>query len=206
MGADNDSLSLDGSLSTSEVRKQFEAYQKGCDVESGRSYSGRLNMCPGIEFADKEFNSHDEAYEYLVNRAEKWGNAIAVKYKKSNPIDRNDSQLVKLQVLKRGLESELQSLESEFWTKVDVKLKSVEFIKCSTCKSKLETRFRVKTLKCPVCNGSFLSATDLKRRDALRIKIANIQTKINDRFEALQNKANKKGQTMRWLILGICSS
>lgn len=207
MGADFDDLTLDGKLTVSEVRKRFKDYQDECSHESGNSYSGRLNMCPDLTIENKEFNSQSEAYDYLNETCKKWENAIAVKYLVSAPLDKTDSKWDKLGKDLETLQNSLYELEREFSASVETKLKSVEFIKCSHCKSKLDTRFRVKTLKCPVCDSSFLSKSDLKKRETLKTKVETAKARLKEYHAKMQAKANaSKNRVTRWLIGGVCSS
>ena len=207
MGACFDELDLDGTLSEREVKSRFEAYQNECAHESGNSYSGRLNMCNGIKFAThKVFESQSEAYEYLNETCQKWENAIAVQYFASNPINRDDAKASKLRDAVRLSRETLQRFESALTESVESKLKSVEFIKCNGCKSRLDTRFRRKTLKCPVCESSFASKTDLKKRESLKSKVESAETKLREYLQKMQAKANTKNRAKRWLIGGVCSS
>lgn len=207
MGAEFDDLDLDGTLSEREVKSRFEAYQNECAHESGNSYSGRLNMCNGLVFAQvRVFDSQNEAYEYLQNKCQKWENAIAVKYFASNPIKQDDAKAVKLRDAVRLSRDTLQRFESALTESVETKLKTVEFIKCNGCKSRLDTRFRRKTLKCPVCESSFASKTELKKRESLKSKVESAETKLREYLQKLQAKANTKNRETRWLIGGVCSS
>lgn len=207
MGACFDELDLDGKLTMSQVEAKFKAYQNECSHESGNSYSGRLNMCHGLKFAThKIFESQNAAYEYLNETCQKWDDAIAVQYLESNPIKRDDARLVKLRQGLKTLQDALHALERQLAESAESKLKAVEFIKCSTCKSRLDTRFRVKTLRCPVCDSSFLSKTEQKRRDGLKSKVKTAETKIAEHLQKLQAKADQKTRVTRWLIGGVCSS
>lgn len=80
MGADIDTLEVK-STKVSAVQKEFKAYQKEAAYESGNSYSGRLNMCRGLEFTNRTFDSYDEAYTYLEAKVQKWDNALAAEFK-----------------------------------------------------------------------------------------------------------------------------
>ncbi len=207
MGAEFDELDLDGNLTTSQVGAKFKAYQNECSHESGNSYSGRLNMCHGLKFAThKVFESRNEAYEYLNDTCQKWDDAIAVQYLASNPINRDDAKASKLRDAVRLSRETLQRFESALTESVESKLKSVEFIKCNGCKSRLDTRFRRKTLKCPVCESSFASKTELKKRESLKSKVESAETKLREYLQKMQAKANTKNRAKRWLIGGVCSS
>ncbi len=72
----------------------------------------------------------------------------------------------------------LNALNTIFQEKSRAKLKSVEFIKCTNCKSRLDTRFSSRRLDCPVCYTEFLSKTDFKRRGAIETIIADIDKQL----------------------------
>jgi hypothetical protein len=83
MGADFDFIIVK-SVKKTDVKKQFKAYQKEAAHESGHEYSGRLNMCPDLEFHDKTFTKTIDAIEYLTETARKWESAIAVQVDTEN--------------------------------------------------------------------------------------------------------------------------
>lgn len=87
-------------------------------------------------------------------------------------------QIKALQDRKTTMRRKLRQLEADFSLKVDEKLKNVEFITCKNCKSRMDTRFRKKTLRCPICESSFLNQTDIAKREKLKTKIAEIDQKI----------------------------
>lgn len=61
-----------------DVRKAFESYQDCAAYENGHSYSGMLNMCPGLTFSYEQCKDHDEAEKYILENAQKWENAICI--------------------------------------------------------------------------------------------------------------------------------
>ena len=63
------------------LKKEFKSYCDDAAYEDGHSYSGRLNMCNGLEIHSKVFENEDKAYEYVDSTAQKWENAIAVQFK-----------------------------------------------------------------------------------------------------------------------------
>lgn len=206
MGACNDELYLDGKLSTADVKKRFEQYQEECADESGNSYSGRLNMCPGLTFTGKIFENERAAQEYVDAHAQKWDNALAVQYYAKGRA-KAPASIEKLNLKLGQLRGQLSGCQNDIRIQVDTKLKEVEFIKCGTCKSRLDTRFRTRTLKCPVCEGSFASTALQSRRTKLEQKIREVETKIKEAYATAQAKHDKttKGE-LKWFIYGICSS
>lgn len=68
-------------LTEAYVTQYYKDQCEDAAYEDGNSYSGRINMSTGIEFhRDKYFNSLDAALDYINENAQKWENAIAVKF------------------------------------------------------------------------------------------------------------------------------
>lgn len=84
MGAEFDYLEVKGNKK--EAESQYEAYCDDMAYENGHSYSGCLNMTTGLKFSYDIFESHDEAYDYVMLNTEKWGNALAVQYRENNEL------------------------------------------------------------------------------------------------------------------------
>jgi len=164
-----------------------------------------LNMCTGLTFTNKTFESLNEAYDYCANNAKKWGDALAAQFKTSNKI-KESAKLKRLKEQRLKIEEEIRLLRTEKASHVESKLKAVEFIKCSHCKSQLDTRFRTRTLRCPICDGSFASNTYTNKEQSLNNKLALVNKKISDEAKVLQKKADKNSRELRWLVYGVCSS
>ena len=81
MGADFDFFITD-KKTYQEVKSEFDKYCDYASHEDGHSYSGRLNMCPDLEFHDiRIFDSENDAEDYVSKTAQKWDNAIAVQFR-----------------------------------------------------------------------------------------------------------------------------
>jgi hypothetical protein len=65
-----------------EVEAKFQAAQERAYWEYGHGgYTGTIAEAHGVEVIAKEFDSHDEAWEYIDEHATKWGPALAVRLK-----------------------------------------------------------------------------------------------------------------------------
>ena len=85
MGANFQTMKLDGSLDRVAVGTKFEDAQDEDRYENGHSYSGGFGMATGLLFStEPTFPSEDAAYDYLNNAAEKWGEAVAIRFRDSN--------------------------------------------------------------------------------------------------------------------------
>ncbi len=84
MGAEFQSLEVDGSLDRVGVQKAFTDAQAEDLHENGHSYSGGLGMAVGLEFKDtaitKPFQNIGLARMWLQDHAVKWESALAVRY------------------------------------------------------------------------------------------------------------------------------
>ncbi len=87
MGASFNGITVNGDLLTTEVRKLFSAAQERDLHENGHSYSGGFGMAAGLNFKLEleEFDTVNDAYDWLEEHCEKWGAAIAVKAKADTP-------------------------------------------------------------------------------------------------------------------------
>lgn len=77
---------VSSSKSKTDVKKEFDNYCEQAAYDDGHSYSGRLNMCNGIEFESDIASNEEEAHDLLNSRLEKWGPAKAIQFKKGNAI------------------------------------------------------------------------------------------------------------------------
>lgn len=73
---------FDGKLTTSELRRQYEARLGELTYEHGHdAYNGTLATTSGLVIDDKTFDSRGDAEEYVANNTQKWQAARAVKFK-----------------------------------------------------------------------------------------------------------------------------
>ncbi len=86
MGAEFQTMRVNSTDAT-KIKREFERAQEEDLYENGHSYSGGLGMAPGLELESlKTFETEDDADDYLVNRCQKWENAIGVPFKLGNKI------------------------------------------------------------------------------------------------------------------------
>ena len=86
MGADFATLYV-SSQDKKKIKSQFEAEQDSDRHENGHSYSGGLGMAPGLTIDDsKTYDSEENAYDYLIDKCQKWENAIGVPYRDGDKI------------------------------------------------------------------------------------------------------------------------
>lgn len=83
MGAIYNEMELDGKLTSEQVKAAFNERREQDGYEHGMGgYSGSFYEAQGLTFTGREFNTRDEAAEYLDSHAQKWGPAVAVRVKK----------------------------------------------------------------------------------------------------------------------------
>lgn len=87
MGACFNSTEFDGNLSENELKKAFSEHCREEEYENGHSaYNGTLATTSGLSIKHTVFASRTEAEDFVDKNTEKWGNALAVKYKVTEEI------------------------------------------------------------------------------------------------------------------------
>ena len=82
MGANFQTMILPGGMIRNEVKKRFARGTQECRAEYGHDpYNGTWSTCSGLSFENKTFDSEDDAYEWLMDRAQKWDDALCVTVK-----------------------------------------------------------------------------------------------------------------------------
>lgn len=211
MGACNDQVTFDGTLTEKELQKRVQAYMDECERESGASYSGRLNMCSGLTITSHIFEGRSEAKDYIFGagtergKAEKWGPAVACQYRIDNSY-KQTKPMEKLNAVISQLMKQEHELRFQAEQRTLQKLKSVEFIVCGTCKSRMDTRFATRTIDCPVCGAEFTAKKELQKLAMLAQKLTAAKARLELLRKKAQAMANKKPCKTAWLVGGICSS
>lgn len=87
MGAHNVEARFSGQLTATQLREAFHALQERLTVEYGTNpYNGTFATCNGlIVDGDGPWASAQEAGEYALERAQKWGPAVAVQVLRQTP-------------------------------------------------------------------------------------------------------------------------
>lgn len=82
MGANFQSTTLDIKLTEKEVSEKFSQLSEGAAYSHGHEYSGSWNMLDRVTFPTTQvFESLNAADKYATDKAEKWDNAVAVRFK-----------------------------------------------------------------------------------------------------------------------------
>ena len=82
MGACFHTEVFDGKLTPKELEKAYNDRVESLRNEFGsNAYNGTFSTLHGITVGNRVFETQREAADYLDNVCEKWGNAVAVKYK-----------------------------------------------------------------------------------------------------------------------------
>lgn len=86
MGACFNSVTFDGSLTSSELIKKYNEYIEELQSEHGsNAYNGTLTTCNGLDVnTTKIFDSYEEADSYIADTQQKWEAALAVKYREKS--------------------------------------------------------------------------------------------------------------------------
>lgn len=81
MGAVYNDMTLDGKLTKEQVLAKFNERCEQDGYDCGHSYSGSFSQFNGLKFTGKEFQTAEEAYNYINDLDTKWGPAICVRFK-----------------------------------------------------------------------------------------------------------------------------
>jgi predicted RNA-binding Zn-ribbon protein involved in translation (DUF1610 family) len=191
-------------VSTSKLEEKYKDYCRKVAMENGHSYSGRLNMTSGLSIRHETFESLDDALDFIESKSEKWGDALAVKYKsyKIEPSKKLETLHQKIAEAKSFV-LELNRLIDET---VHIKLKSKTFHNCPSCKSKINMSKVRNTKFCPVCGESTKSASQVKKLETAKGKLEKLKSQANDELKKIKEKSAAKSKTYEWLVGGWCSS
>lgn len=81
MGATDVYMTVDGKQNEAQVKEHFAEKQASDGAEHGHSYSGSFSEFTGLTFTRMEFLTVDEAGDWIERNSQKYGPALAVKYK-----------------------------------------------------------------------------------------------------------------------------
>jgi hypothetical protein len=82
MGSGYRSEEFDGNLTREQLSRRFAEFQSQQEYEYGHgSYNGTLSTTGGLKVEDRVFDSRDEADRHIADNTQKWGAALAVKFK-----------------------------------------------------------------------------------------------------------------------------
>jgi hypothetical protein len=81
MGTCFNSIVWDGKLSPDEVKDKYSELIEELYASDGRdSYNGTFTTCSGLSILDTEFNSQNEAQQWLISNTHKCDNVLAVRF------------------------------------------------------------------------------------------------------------------------------
>ena len=79
MGAALEVVTYPVDLTLAEVKAQFAEDQADDRVRNGTEYSGSIGMLRGLKAVPMQFATYKEAEDFIADKQEKWGAALAVK-------------------------------------------------------------------------------------------------------------------------------
>jgi hypothetical protein len=196
MGSFNIDMVLDGKLTERQVLTKIEEQRKDDRGRNGHQdgYSGDWQTIPGVDFhGNKEFFNINEASDYCLAHAEKWGNAIAVKVRLANTQKLKESKKFKsLQEKLNKISVELRDAE-----RIEVKFKG-KFVTCLKCKSKLATEFMKNAYSCRLCGQDLRPAKHLAKLEKIKGKLAALKAQSDEMVKAEAVKGEAKWYVAGW--------
>lgn len=201
MGASYQSMTYKAS-SVESLKGHFKEIQNNACYNHGHdSYSGHIGMSSGLQVSSSSFKTHTEAEDYVMEKASKWGPAIAVKvgdFSKVFPTTANEAKEVeKLKELKLKVENWDKSLIDR------VKQSKSMHRGCKVCGSKVAVKY-LRTKDCPIClDHNFVETeTDKKAYNVLQEKYKEQIKKVKE----MENKYAEKNKGNFWYIGAWCAS
>lgn len=196
MGASDISFEINKKATEKEVLDSFNRQRDRDSDENGhqQGYSGDFQTVDTVKcHFDKVFTSYNEAFDYCLEKAEKWCYAVAVHY-------------IDIQAKKTKQEDKLQEKISQLATslrELSFMNKQEGFTKCSGCGSKLANK-HLRTKNCLVCGITLFTKSELKKKDKLNSKINELKGKLDAIRKVAQEKAVKKAKSknVKTLVAG----
>lgn len=207
MGA-SDCVNTYPNMTEAQVRKVWEQDQEAAEHEYGHgAYSGTIATMHGApNFYDNRLATQDEAYQFCIDKHEKWDAAIACSYLMAVPLGKRDETRIakaekKVEVADDNLNTAWKKIRAAF---LATKSKNVG---CGGCGSSLnrvklcEYSFgRPKWNLCPLCQNNLLSATAHDRLAKLQEKLLAAQAAI------IEARKPKPGKKVGWCVGGWAAS
>lgn len=205
MGADSISFELDGNKTFSDVLKEVKRLRAENAEENGHAqgYSGDWQTIPEVKDHSHEVFADDEkAFNYCLEKCEKWHYAIAVKYQVKAEI-KPDAKLKRLRERLANTEMERREYTDKTCSPLRQNMftntKLQKYYTCRHCKSKVNTKYLTRAY-CTVCNADILPKKYTTRIEKMLAKVQALQVEIVKHQAVLNAKAKVKGT--RWLVAG----
>jgi hypothetical protein len=151
--------------SEDNIRKSIRSLSENDRDEYGsRGYTGSWAEVPGVSFSSQIFEDEEAAAEYVSNHAQKWENALAVRFKMNKMKFRDEEHKQKIKdkyKVKIETDKKLKTLTAarekneEKFNAIAIKIRDLkisvnqamlvdnkkEFTKCHLCKSSLNSKY-----------------------------------------------------------------
>lgn len=182
MGACDISFQLDNKATQNQIEQAFKRRTEADAEENGHreGYSGDFQTVDRVDYKHlgKVFPSQSEAFEFCLNKAEKWTTVVAVYYYAGRGLSKRiEAKLARISDKYKTLSTELDAVRR---APLDA-FKGKAFKTCPECKSRLAVKHLDTMhlgLRCPLCESDW-------RPKRLQVKI----TKLEARLEALKTEA-----------------
>lgn len=184
------------------MRAQFVDYQGDMCIDRGSdTYAGHMGIVRGLEVVNKKFKNIEECEKYVIETAQKWGPALAIKvgdFSTVFPVKENE----KKEVLKL---EQLLSKYTQWDANLVVRVKKGKSSQkgCAHCGSKIAVKY-INSVNCPVCgNKDFIKTeTDKKNFNILDVNLKEQKIKV----QGLSKKYDDKNNDICWYIGAWCAS
>jgi predicted RNA-binding Zn-ribbon protein involved in translation (DUF1610 family) len=181
------------------LRKKFLQEQDDyCNQYGSDTYAGHIGIVKGLDITKKSFKTVKEAEDFVMETAQKWEAAIAVKvgdFSKVFPITATEKKdVIKL----NELQANFDNWESNLIKRVKESKSSQRG--CKSCGSKIAVKY-LKQKNCPICGDIHFVETDQKAFKSLKLKLKEQSEKVCQ----LEKKYADKNKNNFWYVGAWCA-
>lgn len=142
-----------------------------------------------ISWLDKEFDSYDQAEQYIHDNYCNWYECVAVKYRDLNGVKKT-KKIIELENRISKVRNEYDKLDNN----IHYKNVQAQYVTCRTCGSKIN-KDHLRSNRCPVCGKDMRPESLLERLNAMNKKIKKLEKEVYNEKLKLKGKAK-----LRWMV------
>lgn len=186
-----------GECDSATLRKKFAEHQEDERDQNGNDiYSGHLGIVDGLNVTSRQFDTYEQAEDWLMDNAQKWESAEAVQYKGTVKKRTQSAQTASDRY--ERLNTEYNDFDKTVLK--EVKSAKSKTIGCKHCGSNISRKY-LTGLYCPVCHSANEFINDTRKNQKKRLG-----ERVSEAREKFRNHNNKAKDTAGylWLVGGTC--
>lgn len=177
MGAESIYFTLTGKATVKEIKDAFQDAQEHDSAHNGHQdgYSGDFQTVNSVNTShlDTVFPDFNAAYEFCLDKAEKWCTVVAVRYKVTElkPSKQRDAATAKVKETFQAIET----VKREASLAISLASRKV---KCKGCENIIAPK-NIQGVNCPVCRASLMGAKFTRKIGSLTKKLHALKAKVD---------------------------